>query len=177
MLGLQFGELGRGVGAHDDGVLLARAERSDLGEPQPERAAADARQGRGDLFGDMHVDVADETERQMVVVRIDPAGAGKAAAEIGQALADLDWNLDPGEEPRRYLPSRRRLVWGLAAAASMCAISASTDGNMPHDRVARRRWVHAVPVKIGRARAFKEEGVEARRALPRVREDWVEPAA
>ena len=59
-----------------------------------------AGQALGGVLGDHHVDVADEAERQVVVLRVDPAGAGKPAAQKRQALGEFVRDLDPGEQAR-----------------------------------------------------------------------------
>src|SRR4051794_23471483 len=49
---------------------------------------------------DRVVDVADEAQRQMVVLRINPARARQPAAQARQRLSDIGRNFDAGEEPR-----------------------------------------------------------------------------
>src|SRR5690242_12626110 len=106
-------------------MRLARAERADAVETQRELAAADAAKLAGDFVGVVQVDVADEAERQVIVLGVDPARARQAAAEERQAVADIARNFDAGEETRHgvfllsesrppiYNGNRRRASRGL----------------------------------------------------------------
>ena len=67
-------------------------------EPQAESGAPDAVETLGDRFGLDHVDVADEAQRQVVVVRIDPARPRQAAPQHGQPVGDLGGDLDAREQ-------------------------------------------------------------------------------
>ena len=80
-LGLQRIEVGRGGDAGPDRMRLPRAEGADAGERQREGRPPHPVERVGDLVGDMAFDVADEAQRQMVVLDVDPAGAGQSAAE------------------------------------------------------------------------------------------------
>ena len=77
-----------------------RAEGGEAVDAQLEAGAADPAEGVGDVAGHVHVDVADEAEREVIVLLVDPAGAGEAAAEEGEALPDLGGDFDAGEQAR-----------------------------------------------------------------------------
>src|SRR5262249_28731092 len=57
-------------------------------------------QGEGEVVRRSAVDIADEAEREMIVLRIDPACAGEAGTKQRQACGDALRNLDGGEESR-----------------------------------------------------------------------------
>ena len=58
----------------------------------------------GDLVGDMAFDVADEAQREVVVLDVDPAGAGQAAAQQGQRKGGVTRNFEGGEKTRHDEP-------------------------------------------------------------------------
>ena len=80
------------------GFLLPKEASPSIASSKPD--TAHPAEGVGDVAGDVHVDVADEAEREVVVLLVDPAGAGQAAAKEGEALADIGGDLDAGEQPR-----------------------------------------------------------------------------
>ena len=51
-------------------------------------------------MGDFVVDVADEAQCQVIVLRIDPARTRQSAAQRRQRLPDIGRNFDTGEETR-----------------------------------------------------------------------------
>src|SRR6185436_14801483 len=57
----------------------------------------DAPEQRSDLARGLVVDIADEAQRQMVVLRIDPARARQAAAQHGEHLRDVFGNFETCE--------------------------------------------------------------------------------
>src|SRR4029077_4728135 len=50
------------------------------------------------LVGQSVVDVADKAQRQMIVLRIDPAGAGQSAAHHGERLTNRRRDFNSGEQ-------------------------------------------------------------------------------
>ena len=89
VLGLQLHQrLGRSERGHDR-ARLAPAERFEILHPQLERLAPHASQQGGDLVRDDVVDVADEAQRHMIVLGIDPARTRQPAAQRGERLADV----------------------------------------------------------------------------------------
>jgi len=83
-LRLQRIEVGRGRDAGPYRMRLLLSESADTRQRQRKRGAVDTVQRIGDLVGDMAFDIADEAQRQMVILDIDPAGAGQAAPEQGE---------------------------------------------------------------------------------------------
>ena len=49
---------------------------------------------------DLIIDVANETQRDMIVFRIDPTRARQAAAQHGERLTDIIWDFETGEDAR-----------------------------------------------------------------------------
>src|SRR5439155_512302 len=76
----------------------AAAERSQAVEAQLERPPVDLIEQRRDLVGEHVIDVADEAQRQVIVLRVDPARARQAAAQHGERKRDLARNLQRGEK-------------------------------------------------------------------------------
>ena len=77
---------------------------------------------------DVVVDVADEAQGDVIILRIDPARARQAAAQHRQRLRDLGRNLDAGEKTRHGLQSRT-----YERDARTRAISSSTFGRIRFD--------------------------------------------
>ena len=68
----------------DHGARLAAAERRQPVQMKFECVAFDAAKQRGDFVRDHIVDVADEAQRQVIILRIDPARARQSAAQHGR---------------------------------------------------------------------------------------------
>src|SRR5258708_29057473 len=70
-----------------------------------------------DLAGKQIVDVANEPQRQVIIIGIDPASAWQPAAQHRQRLADVGWYFQCGEKSRhdrRSSTSRRgTALWDL----------------------------------------------------------------
>ena len=64
----------------DHRARLAAAKRRQPFQVEIEGAALDAAEHRGNLLGHHVVDVADKTQRQVIIFRIDPARARQSAA-------------------------------------------------------------------------------------------------
>ncbi len=79
---------GVALDAGEDRARLARAEGVDADEAQPERGAPHAGERLRHLLGLDHVDVADEAQRHVVVVRDRSSAPGEAAAQARQPAAD-----------------------------------------------------------------------------------------
>jgi hypothetical protein len=58
----------------------------------------------GDLVGDMALDIANEAQRHMVVLDVDPAGPGQAAPEQGQRKGGITRYFEGGEKTRHGKP-------------------------------------------------------------------------
>src|SRR5262249_11912001 len=87
----------------------ARLLAAKTGQPLQadlERLAVDPKQHRGDLVGVDAVDIADEAQGDVIIFGVDPAGAGKAAPQIGKGLADLGRNFQSSEQTRHRTHSR-----------------------------------------------------------------------
>ncbi len=100
VLGLQLEQLSRRRSSRHDRAWLVAAERRQAFEAQIERHARHAIEQHGNLVRRRVVDIADETQRQMIVFGIDPARAGHAAAQKRQRLLDVGGNFESGEQPR-----------------------------------------------------------------------------
>ena len=68
----------------DQGTRLAAAEGGEPIKAQFERPALNAPEQAGDIARERVVDIADEAQREMIVLRIDPARPGQTAAHYGQ---------------------------------------------------------------------------------------------
>ena len=86
--------------AGPDRARLVAAEHAEPGEAQLEHVDLDRRQPVGELARLRLVDVADEAQRQVQVVRLGPAAAGQRHLQAGDLLADLVGNLDAREQAR-----------------------------------------------------------------------------
>src|SRR5690606_29306948 len=78
---LQALEIGRRGDARPYGMGFLAAEGADARKRQWERGPPHPVKGVGDFVSDMAFDVADETERDVVVLHVDPSCAGEAAAQ------------------------------------------------------------------------------------------------
>src|SRR5690606_33820088 len=92
----------RNSGPHRVRFLLA--ESADTGQRQREGGTVNAVERVGDLVGDMARDIADETQRQMVVFDVDPAGAWQAAPQQGQRKSGVTRYFEGGEKTRHEEP-------------------------------------------------------------------------
>ena len=119
----------------DHRARLAAAERRQTLQVQIESAALDAAEHEGDFLGDQVVDVADEAQRQMIILRIDPARARQSAAQHAERLSDIGGNFDTGEETRHLrLPITIR-----ARARTRRSVLRPSAGCAPRSRRRRRR--------------------------------------
>ncbi len=127
---------------------LAAAERGQALHVQIEGAALDTAQQRGDLMRGHVVDVADEAQRQVIVLRIDPARARQAAAQRGERLSDVGRNFHTGEETRHWSHFLNGARSGITRfrydprAARTRATSASTCGSI-------RATITSTPAALG----------------------------
>jgi len=103
-LALKRSKIGRGGGAGPHRVRLLLAESADTRQRQREGRAVDAVERVGDLVGDVTRDIADEAQRQMVVLDVDPAGARQAAPQQGQRQGGVTRNFEGGEKTRHEEP-------------------------------------------------------------------------
>src|SRR6476659_4714630 len=79
-----------------------------------ERLAVDPKQHRGDFIRRHAVDIADEAQGDVIIFGIDPACAGKAATQIGKALADLGRNFQSSKQTRhRKILDAKASAWRL----------------------------------------------------------------
>src|SRR3979411_251254 len=82
--------------------MRARAppEGLEILPPQRERLTPYASQQGCDFVRDHVIDVADEAQRHMVVLGVNPAGAGQSAAQHGERLPDVGGNFETGKKAR-----------------------------------------------------------------------------
>src|SRR5262249_45113266 len=98
VLGLQFHQrLRRSEGGYDL-PRFAPAKRYEIFDAQFERLAPHASQHGCDLVRDNIIHIANEAQRDMIVLGIDPACARQAATQHRQRLAHVEWNLETGKE-------------------------------------------------------------------------------
>ena len=101
---LVFGlQLHQGLGRPergDDRARFAPAEKLEILHPQFEPLAPHASQQGRDFVRDHVIDVADEAQRHMVVLGVDPAGARQSAAQHGERLPDIGGNFETGKKAR-----------------------------------------------------------------------------
>jgi hypothetical protein len=57
----------------------------------------------GDLMRQRIVDVADEAQRQVIILGVDPARPGQAAAHHGERLGNGRWNFQTGKQTGHHL--------------------------------------------------------------------------
>ena len=98
-----------------------------------ESPALDAAEHQGDFLRDHVVHVADEAQRQMIILRIDPARARQSAAQHDERLADIGGNFDTGEETRHgsLTSSTRARRAREQSAASTCGRIRATITSTP----------------------------------------------
>jgi hypothetical protein len=73
-------------------------EAADPGQGEIERRRGDLRQPFVDVFQAMFRHLADEAQRDMEIVGIDPVGAGQAGLQRRQALAQIFRQVDGDEK-------------------------------------------------------------------------------
>src|SRR5262249_60335184 len=98
VLGLQLHERRNGRHRGNHGPRLAAPERGQPVETQAKALAMNASEYASDLAGQRVVDVADETQREMIIFRIDTARARQAAPHHHERLGNS----------REYLPPQKR---------------------------------------------------------------------
>src|SRR5271165_4645089 len=81
-----------------DRPRLASAERFEFLHAQFERLAPHTGEQRGNLVGDDVIDVTDEAKSHVIVLGIDPARAGKPAAQGGERLRDAGGDFETGKQ-------------------------------------------------------------------------------
>ena len=84
----------------DDRTRFAPAEGLEILHPQLERLTPHASQQGCDFVRDHVVDVADEAQRHMIVLGVDPARAGQSAAQNRERLPDVGGNFETGKKAR-----------------------------------------------------------------------------
>jgi hypothetical protein len=109
MFGLQFHQGWRRRDSCVKRMRLARPECPKPFQRQVETGPVYSCKSIGDLVRRVVVDVPDETQRDVVIRRIDPARAPQAAAEQGKRKADLLRKLDGGEQARHAGPPESKL--------------------------------------------------------------------
>jgi len=101
---LKCRQIGRSRHAGPHRMRFFLAESADAGQGQREGRAVDAVERVGDLVGDMALDIADETQRQMIVFDIDPARPWQATPQKGQRKGGITRNFEGGEKTRHEKP-------------------------------------------------------------------------
>src|SRR3974377_2423380 len=94
---------------------LAAPKGGEALQVQFESVALDPAQQGGNFMGDQVVDVADETQCQVVIFRIDPARSRQSAAQHTKRLANVGWDFDTGEKTRH----KRQLLLSVTARARL----------------------------------------------------------
>jgi hypothetical protein len=100
VFGLQVEERGDRPQGRDKGPRLTPAKRPEILEVEFERPTPHPSEQRSDFVRDRLVDVADEPERHVIVLGIDPARTGKPAAQRGERLSNIGGNFETGEDAR-----------------------------------------------------------------------------
>jgi len=85
-------------------MRLLLAERTDPRQRHGEGGPPHPVERVGDVVGDMALDVADEAQRQMIVLDVHPARAGQAAPEQGKGERGVARNFEGGEKTRHDEP-------------------------------------------------------------------------
>src|SRR6202023_2767834 len=67
-------------------------------ETQVEGAPVHLVEQRSDVVRESVVHVADETQGEVIIFRVDPARAGQPAAQHGERLGNVGGNLEAGEQ-------------------------------------------------------------------------------
>src|SRR5262249_60545558 len=110
MLGLQLDQRRDGGGGGDYRARPAAAERREALETELETPPVDLVEERSDLVREHVVDVADEAQREMIVLRIDPARARQASAQHRQRERDIPGNFEGGEQAGRFFRREPRRI-------------------------------------------------------------------
>ena len=77
-----------------DRARLAAAETAQAVQPEIEWRRHDLAESRSEVARRMSVHIADEPQRQVIVLRIDPARPRQPGAQQRQTVGDAWWNLD-----------------------------------------------------------------------------------
>src|SRR5690606_14579360 len=99
-LSLQSVQIGRGSHGGPYGMRLLLPECSDARKRELEGRPADPVERIGDLVRHMAFDIAYEAQGEMVVLDVDPAGAGKASTQERKGKCSVAGNLEGGEKSR-----------------------------------------------------------------------------
>ncbi len=89
LFGLQFDQRRDRRGRSHDRPRLAATERGEPIQAQLERPPLYAAEQTGDVAGQRIIDVADEAQRQMIILRIDPACPRQTATHDGERFTDV----------------------------------------------------------------------------------------
>ena len=92
--------------ARDQRAGLVAAEGRQTVEFDNDRRAADLVEMVGDFVGDAGVDIADEAQGDVIILRIDPMGAGHAATRESEIGNGRGGDLDSREQSRHGLSLR-----------------------------------------------------------------------
>src|SRR5215472_14415083 len=122
VLGLQLHQRRGRRRRGDDSPRLAAAERGQSIETEVERLAMNAAKHAGDLSRQSVVDVADEAQRQMIVLRVDPTRSRQAAPHHGKRSGYCRRDFNSGEQAGHdNLRTRGSLRSGLQALLRLVA--------------------------------------------------------
>ena len=106
-LGLQFHQRLDRLDPDDDRARLASAKCRQSAEPHLEAAPLHAVEQQRDLVRQPIVDIADEAQRDVIILRVDPARSRQPAPQQCQRLADFAGDFQTDEQARhRQLQSR-----------------------------------------------------------------------
>jgi hypothetical protein len=103
VLGLQFDQRRGGLRVDDDGARPAAAKGADAVQRHPEARPGDGVERVGDIAGRRAVDIADEAQRQMIEIRLQPARARQAAAQRGKFGGERRGDFEACEQTRHRL--------------------------------------------------------------------------
>jgi len=94
----------RGGDACPDRVRLLLAKGADTGERQRERRPPHTVEFIGDVVGDVAGHVADETQGDVIVFDVYPAGAGQTSPEKREREGSVTRNFEGGEKTWHWQP-------------------------------------------------------------------------
>ena len=80
-----------------DRARLAAAETAEAVQPELERRRDDLAESGGKVPRRVPINIADEAQRQVIILRIDPARTRYPGAEQGETLGDAGRDLDGGK--------------------------------------------------------------------------------